>query len=696
MCGIFGVLLGKDATISGATIESTFSSLFMFSESRGKEAAGLAFRGKDSLYIYKEPIDAKKLIQSDTYQKIFRSLLKKEGYSKHLQNPLSFIGHSRLVTNGISELNSNNQPVVKENTVAIHNGIIVNADQLYSEFPQFSREFNVDTEILLDLFNLYREKTGSVVRSIQKTYAHIIGSASVAILFDDNPNILLASNTGSLYLCSSHNQKIALFASEKFILNQMKSKKYLRTILEDQPVTQVKAGTGLLFDLNEFGSQSFPLVENTIPSHIDPPCSHTTQIKTLPSLHFAASQSSPPPFLSQEVRSAMLQVWENLYNGTHQLRRCTKCILPETVPYITYDDEGVCNYCRNFEVRNSRLKGAQALKEFVSQYRSPNGEPDCIVGFSGGRDSTYGLHYVKNVLGMNPIAFTYDWGMVNDLARRNQSRVLAKLGVEHILVSADIKAKREHIRKNLEAWLKNPDLGMIPLLMAGDKQFYYYFHKIREQTGVKLFIFCGGHEIEETPFKYGFCGIDHGVENVMNCLTGISPLNKAKLINYYAVQYLKNPGYINRSIFDTLFAYYSTYLLPDDYLYLYHYIEWDEKTIIDTIVKEYDWEMAPDTNATWRIDDGTAPFYNYIYLTMAGFTEFDNFRSFQIREGKLTREKALEMIKEENKPRFEAIDWYGQTIGLDMNHAVKVINNAPRLYSSQRFSSDTSKIDLVQ
>ena len=79
--------------------------------------------------------------------------------------------------------------------------------------------------------------------------------------------------------------------------------------------------------------------------------------------------------------------------------------------------------------------------------------------------------------------------MVNDLARRNQARVVGKLGIEHIVISADIRTKRANIRKNLKAWLKQPDLGMVPILMAGDKQFYYYFHKVRKQTGIKLFIF---------------------------------------------------------------------------------------------------------------------------------------------------------------------------------------------------------------
>ena len=57
------------------------------------------------------------------------------------------------------------------------------------------------------------------------------------------------------------------------------------------------------------------------------------------------------------------------------------------------------------------------------------------------------MHVVKNDFGLNPITFTYDWGMVTDLARRNIARICGKLGVENIIVAADIHWKRKNIRK---------------------------------------------------------------------------------------------------------------------------------------------------------------------------------------------------------------------------------------------------------
>ncbi|HUK84843.1 MAG TPA: hypothetical protein VLU95_03170, partial [Candidatus Acidoferrum sp.] len=113
-----------------------------------------------------------------------------------------------------------------------------------------------------------------------------------------------------------------------------------------------------------------------------------------------------------------------------------------------------------------------------------------------------------------------------------------------------------------------------------------------------------------------------------------------------------------------------------------------------TITQKFNWEKETDTTATWRTDDGTAAFYNYIYLAMAGFTEFDIFRSHQIREGKLTREEAFKIVKEENHPRFQSIEWYGQAIGFDINKAIDVIKKAPKRYKrlekKERYSKPVS------
>ena len=103
---------------------------------------------------------------------------------------------------------------------------------------------------------------------------------------------------------------------------------------------------------------------------------------------------------------------------------------------IRFDEQGVCNYCHNYKPRN-KPRPTSEIFNLVERYRRTEGD-DCIVPFSGGRDSCYGLHLIVNELKMKPITYTYDWGMVTDLGRRNISRMCAQLGVENIIVAGSL------------------------------------------------------------------------------------------------------------------------------------------------------------------------------------------------------------------------------------------------------------------
>jgi hypothetical protein len=353
-------------------------------------------------------------------------------------------------------------------------------------------------------------------------------------------------------------------------------------------------------------------------------------------------------------------------------RRCVRCLLPASFPFIQFED-GVCDQCRDY--RPVRLEGREALKAVLAGHRRGDGGYDCLVNLSGGRDSCYTLHLLKVELGMNPLAFTYDWAVLTDPARRNQSRICSRLGVEHIIVSADITEKRRFIRDNVQAWLERPHLGMIPLFMAGDKQFYYHSHEVKRRNGIALAVM-GEHRFEKTRFKTSFTGIEQTRSGYM--AYHVSLLNKLRLGLFYARQYLLNPAYLNASFLDSLGAFVSYYVVPHDYLNIFDYVEWDEEEVDRVLRKEYNWESSPDTSTTWRIDDGTAAFYNYLYCTIAGFTENDAFRSNQIRAGKMGRPQALELVLKENAPRYESIRWYLDAVGLDFEETIRRVNAIPR------------------
>jgi hypothetical protein len=323
-------------------------------------------------------------------------------------------------------------------------------------------------------------------------------------------------------------------------------------------------------------------------------------------------------------------------------------------------------------------KGAAALAKVADSFRGRGDKGyDCLVPFSGGRDSSYALHYLVKELGIRPLAFSYDWGMLTDLGRRNQSRMCGALGVEHILVSADIRKKRENIRKNVGAWLKRPHLGTIPLFMAGDKQYFYYTSLLMQRNGLRLSIM-GENMLETTRFKTGFCGIP---PHFSNDRTYAIPLaDKLRMMLFYAKEYMLNPAYLNSSLLDTLDAFRSYYVMKHENLNIFDYLPWGEQTIENTLLDVYDWETDPGTHTTWRIGDGTAAFYNYIYYMVAGFTENDTFRSNQIREGMISRDEALRKANTENLPRWDSIQWYCNVIQIDWERAIQRINTIKPLF----------------
>lgn len=658
MCGIFGIIT-KNNHITNDYLDKITSKLFILSETRGKEASGIAFIEPTQVNIYKEPISASKFIKTPKYKELFSSFKKSQG-SKAL------IGHSRMVTNGTEEDQRNNQPVYKNKIVCIQNGIIVNEDEIWKILEgKKKREYIVDTECINAITSNNFDNGGTMHTALSEVFNTIKGATSTAIFHKDYNQLGLGTNNGSLYI--SENDNFIIFASESFILNEIQlfiNKKFNGLLkINSQHIGPLKH---YIIEVNE--TKGYKKDLTNIPDEVrqerkinifDRKGQHDVNINTL----------------NADADEKLLQAVE--WDKINALKRCSKCLLPETFPFITYNKDGVCIYCQNY--RPLHYKGEEALEKLVSKYRSNSNQLDCIVPFSGGRDSSYAIHYIKNELNMNPVAYTYDWGMVTDLARRNISRICGELGIEHILISADIRKKRENIGKNVSAWLKRPHLGTIPLFMAGDKQFFYYANQLQKQLNIDLLIF-GMNRLERTDFKVAFTGINELKDKNNTKHYNMSWAKKLKMISFYGKEYLLNPAYVNSSLIDTMFGFFSYYMIRQDYHTFFDYIRWEENLVNNTIIDKYDWEVDPTTKTTWRIGDGTATFYNYIYLKMAGFTENDTFRSNQIREGLITREQALKEIEYENQSRFETIRWYCNAIGVDFNKAIKAINNAKSLY----------------
>lgn len=676
MCGIFGIISIPGNERGLINPEVLLKKIAIASESRGKDSSGIAFRENNSrsIHVIKGDVPISQLLKSDHYENIAQDCFT----SYRTGHSFAAIGHARLVTNGSQLEEVNNQPVIKEGMVMIHNGIIVNADELWKHHPNMLRNFKIDTEIIPALIKEEIAREENLSQACINSFSKLEGTFSVSSFFEDFNLCLLATNNGSLYYTTDH-ASFFIFASESYFLKVLMKDKAFRTFNKKFKVLQLSANKALLIELDTLEIWDFPVGET------DKPQKKAERTEPFPIRKYLLENQharqevviDPMLFINRSNEKRLFSLLEYNIESISKLLRCIRCLLPETFPFIHFDHLGICNYCNNYKPSN--LCGSvEDLKAIVDPYRSKNGIPDCIVPFSGGRDSTYTLHIVKKELGLNPIAFTYDWGMVTDLARRNIARVCGKMGVENIIVSADIRWKRKNIRDNIIAWMKYPSLGMIPLFMAGDKFFFQYTNELKKKTGIKLNIW-GINNLENTEFKTGFAGLPPAFDKKR--IYSLTFQNQLKLFGFIAKNIIKSPGYLNQSVFDNLGSFASRYLIPkSDYYHLFDYYRWDESAIFDLIKHEYNWETAIDTTSTWRVGDGTASFYNYIYFTVAGFSEHDTFRSNQIREGMLTREKALKLAEQDNYPRYETLRWYFEIIGLNFEEIIKRVNSIPKLY----------------
>lgn len=678
MCGIFGLLLRPDAKLTYSQTKALLDDLYLFSESRGKESAGLYayFPEEGEAWTVKGARRARELLRSPEYAQVTEKPLKAAfgAGGKAPKAPVALLAHSRLVTNGTAAIQANNQPTRWGDVTMIHNGIVVNVDELWAENPDLQRHAEVDTEVIAALASAAMREGVNPAEATAQIYGKIKGAASVAWSREGADWIILSTNTGDIYYTSDEELGYTVFASERYILDRSIAKMNGAANGLASSISWLPPGEGMVVHLQNRENEHFPLNGNGGTVWPDLPEQNTNGVLQ----HDLTSGKFPTPApRSGKTDESLLRYNEQTIAG---LKRCSRCILPETFPFIRFDEAGVCNYCHGYRPHYAGRDGQADMRAFIEKmqrYRSAGGAPDTLVPFSGGRDSSYGLHLIKEEFGLTPVTFTYDWGMVTDLARRNIARICGELGVQNILVSADIRTKRDNIRKNVAAWLKAPDLGLVPLFMAGDKHFFSVVNQLKRQMDISLDLW-SANPLENTDFKSGFCGIRPDFDK--SRLDYLSGGRKARLAAYYGVGFLKNPGYLNSSLLDTFGAFKAYYFEPRrDFYFMFDHFEWNEQEVEKTLLGKYDWELAPDTKSSWRIGDGTAPFYNYIYTTARGFSEFDTFRSNQIREGMITRQEAMDAVVENNRPRAQSIQWYLDTVGLEFGDTIRTINKLDSL-----------------
>jgi hypothetical protein len=360
-----------------------------------------------------------------------------------------------------------------------------------------------------------------------------------------------------------------------------------------------------------------------------------------------------------------------------ELKRCTKCVLPETFPGIYFDSEGVCNYCNSYE--KARVLGEPALIDFLSKYRGRGKEYHCIVPFSGGRDSTYVLHQMIKKYDMRVLALTVDSGAIMPEGYRNIETVKKTLGIDHVWLKDDdhIETATRNTKLKFHAWMRKPSINtIVPVLNAGDKTMNLRIYRYAHQRGIPLVIGgnnTGNSSFEQEHFKTGFMSIfpnERGIYSI---------LDKIRLSWNFSWEFVKNTANwhwpILKEYLDGAFVYFfESIQKPSDVIPVgfYDYIYWSERDIVATI-KSIGWLGAADTTATWRVDDAAYPLIDYVYYMLTGFNEFDEYYSKLVREGQFTRKQALEKL-ETDRLRIQSMKKSLKDLGVNEDELDKVLS----------------------
>lgn len=138
------------------------------------------------------------------------------------------------------------------------------------------------------------------------------------------------------------------------------------------------------------------------------------------------------------------------------LKKCIKCGLPETYETIEFNADGICNICLQRNYRDANIDWNARKKIFddlIEQYRGKH-DYDCIVPFSGGKDSTFTLNYLMREYKVKPLVVQFNHGFMRPTLLKNNERTMKKLGVDFLTFTPNWKVVK---RLMLEALIRKGD-----------------------------------------------------------------------------------------------------------------------------------------------------------------------------------------------------------------------------------------------
>ena len=308
-------------------------------------------------------------------------------------------------------------------------------------------------------------------------------------------------------------------------------------------------------------------------------------------------------------------------------RICTRCIIDTTHPGVSFDEQGVCNFCKVHERLDQQFplneKGRQQLDRIISKIKKDgkNKKYDCIAGVSGGRDSTYTLYLAKKVFGLRSLAVHFNDGFGNPVTGENMMKATSKLGVDLRTITSDWRESKDLKIACLKASTVDMEIGT-------DLGIGSTLYGVAAKENVKYILFGQSFRTEGiAPLSWNY--LDGKYLKAIHRKYGTVPLRKWEP---------NDPGF-NLDLPHVL--YYSLWRRIKTVCLLY-WIPYVRRETDEILKKELGW-VYPGAH---YFDDLYQSLLNYVYRVKFNMDRRIFNYSALIRSGQMSRAEALERVKE--------------------------------------------------
>ncbi len=351
------------------------------------------------------------------------------------------------------------------------------------------------------------------------------------------------------------------------------------------------------------------------------------------------------------------------------MKLCTNCVMPETSETLSFGDDGVCTVCRQIEFKHEEIDWSERgrdLDVLLKEYRGKH-KYDCIVPFSGGKDSTFTLWYLVKEKNLKPLVVRFDHGFYRRTVNDNALRTFRQLGVDVHQFTPNWQVVRKLMYESLKrrgdfCWHCHTGIFAYPMWVALEKNVPLLFWGEPDAEYSSFYSY--DEEVEHNEHRFNrMVNLGINAEDMLGMLDdSISDYEVSerdlKPFTFPPIHDLRRIG--PRSVF------------------LGHYIPWDVKKQVQIIKDELGWredevEGIPPGYGYEKIECFMQGVRDYLKYLKRGFGRTTHLASIDIRNERLTREEGLELVGKYDGRRPAALDVFLDILGIDEESFMELV-----------------------